>query len=153
MIGIDFSAFVRMILLSLLLGTCLGGVLEIIRFVFSLCFHKTVDDLNLSSWFIRCVVAARDIVFFFVSGIAFSVLVYYTNNGNVRLFAILGTIAGFLAFYFTIGRCVRMVLELFVRFLHKLVWVLVCPMKRMIGKFLRWIKSKKHMTKSKKEIT
>lgn len=150
MIGIDFSAFVRMILLSLLLGACLGGVLEIIRFVFGICLPKTDGDVSQSSWLIQCAVAARDVIFFFISGIAFSVFVYYTNCGNVRFFAVLGTIAGFGVFYFTVGRFVRRALGFLINIMHKLTCAFVYPIKRMLQKCLMWIKSKKHITDPQK---
>ena len=138
MIGIDFSAFVRMILLSLLLGACLGGVLEIIRFVFGICLPKTDGDVSQSSWLIQCAVAARDVIFFFISGIAFSVFVYYTNCGNVRFFAVLGTIAGFGVFYFTVGCFVRRALGFLINILYALLLtILICLVKLLIFYFLK----------------
>ncbi len=142
MMGIDISAFVRMILLSLLLGALLGGMLEIVRFIFGFCFPKTIDATGQSDRWTLGVVALRDVIFFLISGAAFAVFIYYANNGNIRLFAILGTLVGFFAFYFTVGRFIRRIFGFLIHICHKLVSLLAYPLKWGLGKCLVYIKSK-----------
>lgn len=142
MFGIDIAAFVRMSLLSLVLGAFLGCVLEIVRFIFALCCPKTVEISDKTRLPIKIIIAVRDVIFFFISGVAFAVFIYYTNNGSIRLFAVLGTMMGFFAFYFSAGRIVRKTFGLLICICHKLISFAVCPFKWMMGKCLRLIRSK-----------
>lgn len=142
MLGIDISAFVRMILLSLLLGACLGFLHEVLRFIFVFFFPRTDEGQGRTSLFVGIIVAVRDVIFFSVCGVAFAVFVYYTNNGNIRLFAVLGTLFGFFAFYFTVGRLARKFFGILIHIIHKLILFFTFPIRCLIEKYLPRIRSK-----------
>jgi Spore cortex protein YabQ (Spore_YabQ). len=49
-----------------------------------------------------------DIVFFFIVSPVFAVFIYYANSGKIRWYLISGALAGFVLYYFTVGRAVML---------------------------------------------
>lgn len=129
----DPAAIARMSAMSLLLGVLLELFLEVLRLAGgfispkTLARHGKTEGIASFIWLL-----IRDIVFFTVSGAVFSVFVYYSNNGNVRLTAVIGTLAGFLLCYFTLGRLLRRVSELIIRTLYRLIYILTYPLRLLI---------------------
>ena len=142
MLGIDVYAFARMIILSLFYGACLGFLHELLRFIFLFFFPMTYDGSSQSRVLSQIIIAIRDIIFFFICSVTFAVFVYYTNNGNIRLFAVIGTLSGFFVFYFSVGRFVRKVFETLIHIFYKLISFLAFPIRRGIKKCFPWIRLK-----------
>lgn len=106
---LDPWALARMTCLSVVLGVALSVFLELMRFVWSL-FGVGVDSRSRGRGRAAAQGIAlffRDVIFFTVAGVSFSVLVYSTNNGRVRLSAVLGVLAGLWLGYLTVGRLMR----------------------------------------------
>ena len=72
-----------------------------------------------------------DVLFGLTCGIAVILLLYYTNDGQFRLLALLGTAGGFFVWYHTLGRLLDRLTDLFVRLLRRLA--------RIVGKLLLWL--------------
>lgn len=130
MMRIDPWALTRMTCFSALLGVALSILLELLRFIWSLagadgkpCNRGGAIAQYISLFF-------RDIVFFVVSGCMFSVLVYSTNNGQIRFAAVLGVVAGVLIGYYTVGRLARCVCSAISRVLRE---VAVMVMRTLVA--------------------
>ena len=130
MLGVDPSALAHMLLLSTFIGALLAIFLEILRFLFSLfeSSSRTSEEGILHSSFLGSMcLAIRDIIFFSVCGVIFSVFIYYSNDGKVRFMAVAGVLFGFFAFYVSVSRVLRVVLEFIRKCLHKICLVLIYP--------------------------
>ena len=129
--NIDQYALAKMALASLFLGVFLELVFELLRFVGGIFMPRLLrdtseknDDAVAVIWF-----SVRDFVFLSFCGVAFSVFIYYTNDGNVRFAAVIGTIMGFVAFYFTVGRLIRRCTVIILNVIYKLINVLLYPFR------------------------
>ena len=63
-------------------------------------------------------IAAGDVAFFFLAGIAMCIFIYWSNNGKFRFFALAGAAAGFSLYYFTLGKLIIMLSEYICFFLR-----------------------------------
>lgn len=129
MISVDMRALALMTAFSVVLGAALALVLELLRFIwgiFSPSFLKSEAD---SKWQIIIGLFARDVLFFVICGVAFSIFIYYTNNGNVRFSAVGGTVLGFFGCYFTLSRLVRHMLKGIITVVHKLIYIVLSPLR------------------------
>ena len=142
--NIDQYALAQMTLASLLLGAFLELVFELLRFTGGIFMPRLLcdsseknDDAVAVIWFF-----VRDFVFLSFCGIAFSVFIYYTNDGNVRFAAIMGTLMGFAACYFTVGRLIRKCAVFILNVFYKLLSILLYPFKfiakSVIGMIRKW---------------
>ncbi len=139
--NIDQYALAEMTALSLLLGVFLELLFELLRFVGGIFLPRLLQDKHPSNndavaiiWF-----TVRDIIFSLCCGIAFSVFVYYTNDGNIRFIAVVGTLVGFIACYFTVGHFIRSVSIFILNTLYKLVKILVYPLRLVVKIFIVWV--------------
>lgn len=132
--SVDQYALAQMTALSVLLGIFLELLFELLRFAGGIFFPRFIrdkytenDDVIAIIWF-----NIRDIVFLLCCGIAFSVFVYYTNDGNVRFTAVVGALVGFVACYFTVGRIIRRLSVFMLNMICKLLNILLCPLRAAV---------------------
>lgn len=90
---------------------------------------------------VSVMVFVGDIIFGTVAGLAAAILIYYTNNGQIRGLAFVGMAAGFAVYYFTVGKVVIRLSEL-LSFLLKaaiayLLFFLSFPFVRLFWLFVR----------------
>lgn len=67
----------------------------------------------------------QDILFFVIAGLGILLLQYEHNSGRFRWFAIVAVMAGFLLYYFTVGKLVMLMSEGIVFFLKAAFWVIL----------------------------
>ena len=132
--NIDQYALAQMALASLLLGAFLELVFELLRFAGGIFMPRLLCDTNENNddavaviWF-----SVRDFVFLSFCGVAFSVFIYYTNDGNVRFAAVVGTLIGFSACYFTVGRLIRRCAVFILNVFYKLINILLYPFRFIV---------------------
>lgn len=114
------------LLCSIALGVCFGvswDIVRITRVLLGVKYHSKASDKladvklpllkerkknkgSAVSRFLNVLIFMQDIFSFALWGAASAVFFYYTSDGHWRLFALLGIFAGFLAYYFTLGRAV-----------------------------------------------
>lgn len=149
---VDPAALARMSLYSVLFGAGLALFLECLRIICGLIDPTTpLSDTSGASVGIKILLAVRDIVFFTVGGIAFSVFVYATNNGKVRFIAVAGMIIGFFAFYFTVGKLLRRVTAVIVVYIYKCIFLLLRPFRIVFGAIADGVRGSVHIMTSKHE--
>lgn len=91
-------------------------------------------------WFLWILIC--DILFFVICAVTVILLLFQLSGGQLRIFAVFGSIIGFAVYYFTVGRLVMMFAELiidtvirFVCFLYKIT--LKPVIKFILSLFLR----------------
>ena len=129
--NIDQYALALMALESLLLGAFLEIIFELLRFVCGIFMPRLLRDTSEKNNDIVAIIciSVRDFVFLSFGGVAFSVFVYYTNDGNIRFIAVMGTLIGFAACYITVGRIVRRCTAFILNVFYKLINVLLYPFR------------------------
>lgn len=122
---LDPWALARMTCLSVVLGMALSVFWELMRFVWSLVgVGFGADGEPRGRWSVtaeRIALFFRDVIFFAAAGCSFAVLVYGTNNGRVRLSAVLGVPIGMWLGYLTVGKLLRCVCGALSRVLREAV--------------------------------
>ena len=117
---------------SVLLGLCLGALFDLLRL--SRAFfdpphskHPRAHALGL-----QILQFFQDLVFVLVSSWSLVILLYYTNDGQLRLLAVCGMACGFLLYGCTLGRIASRVIPSAARILRRAVqWtvtVLLLPL-------------------------
>ena len=132
--SIDQYALAKMALESLLLGVLLELVFELLRFAIGIFLPRLLNDVNEKNDDVGAVIciSVRDFIFLTFCGIAFSVFVYYTNDGSIRFIAVAGTIVGFTACYFSLGRFIRRCSVLALKLIYKLIGFLLLPIRLLV---------------------
>ncbi len=105
--------------------------LEVLRLIFGLFIPQLMETSSCCSTAGYICLIARDIIFFCVAGVAFSIFVYYTNNGNVRFMAVAGVLVGFFVCYSSVGRLLRIIFKFFIKIFHKFLYAVLYPLKRL----------------------
>ena len=106
---------------SLLMGAFAGLVYEI--------FKLRRNIIRLPSIAEVIIISVEDILFFTAWGAAFSVLLYITTHGVVRIEAILAQLAGFIIYRATLGRVITWLIERISVFVRKHI---VARIKRLL---------------------
>lgn len=98
LLGLMFS-------ISVGVGAALGFVYDVFRFVRVLSGEVTDQKRGRLRGFLSAtVVFFEDFVFCIICGVSFLLLIYYTNDGQLRGLALIGTLAGAFLYSNTIGR-------------------------------------------------
>lgn len=144
----------RVTLLAFLLGFILGAVFDAVTVPFSLWVPKDVADRDerpyggsLKKRFRgfhgtvsrNIMISLRDMAFFLISGVVFSVFLYRFNYGRFRWFILVSLCLGYWAFRATAGRLTSCILGLLARLLilgvNIVLWAVIAP----LGLFWRLI--------------
>ncbi len=170
MMDYDIAGELRLCLYSLIVGGCIGCLLDIFRLsrcLFSVWLSphtaKPVKIIFAVMTFIE------DVAFFAVSAIVITVFVFHNNYGDIRGFSLICTLCGFVVYYNTFGRLtyflsgklallLKALLSPVIR-LIRAVWAFICrrlsAFVRLFGKMLGKIKEKsrfKHQKRVKKDV-
>lgn len=97
--GISIYMQTLVLLYSVLVGAIIGVVFDVFR-ILRLAF--TVN---------KVVQFIYDILFSIIATLIFILFLFYANDGTVRWFSTLGSIAGFYLYYNTLGRLIMMIAE------------------------------------------
>lgn len=139
MSGLDLyttqRALALMFVYAAITGFFLGGVYDILRILRAL---LGFPDQNAGSspqpgW--RAVLFAEDVLFMLVASVAFILLCYYTNDGQLRAPALVGMACGFFVYRYTVGALTRRLTPPFVRIVRSLVRLALSPIRIP----LKWI--------------
>lgn len=109
---VSMLAMGRVFLMSVLLGASFGlcyDVLRIFRHAVGLPKKKAFTVIH----------SVEDFLFIVFFGICFSVFVYYTNDGILRLFMFIGLAIGFYVYSVTVGRAVIAAADMIIRFVRR----------------------------------
>lgn len=108
------------ILYSLLMGLIFGAGYDIIRII-----HIMLGKV----WFRQPVIFLLDLAYMLALTCCYSVFTYAFNNGMHRMFIVMPTVLGFIAYYNTIGRVVIYFSEVIIRFIRTVIhYVIVVPL-------------------------
>ena len=131
---------------SFILGLIFGAGYDIIRILQILCGIMPEDDESdgkISRRVRFCLLLLFDALTMLLFGAAFSVFVYWANDGDFRWFMAAGTIGGFALWHATLGRVVMFFSEKIVALIHRLLRILVFTpilwIGRVTGRFLRFL--------------
>ena len=123
---ISIASQIVNLLMSLLVGVCLGGIYDLIRIWRSLLgieyinkFTLRLKEINLpliKNPLLKAkkgnrigenlILFLTDILYFLIVTFVLIIFIYYTNYGIVRWYILTGVIAGFFAYYFTLGKII-----------------------------------------------
>jgi len=95
----DYSLHFKLFFSSIINGLLLGFIYDIFR-VSRMFFLKN-----------RTLLFFEDLLYCFVCALSFTLLFYNFSFGQMRAYAFLGSIGGFCAYYFTIGRFTKIICE------------------------------------------
>ena len=118
----SFSPSVLIFFMSLGLGAIFGALWDIFRI------------LRLGIPLGRMFIFLQDIIYFAIICILTLIFFYFFTFGGFRLFVLLGEFLGFLIYYLTIGHVVFAVFKIIIRFIHKFVWGLTWPVRKLLLK-------------------
>lgn len=143
--------------LAFLLGIILGGVFDAVKIPFSLWVPKDVANRDErpygrvlkkrfrgfhGSLSRNIMISLRDVVFFLISGIVFSVFLYRFNYGRFRWFILASLCLGFWVFRVTVGRLTGRISGLFARLLilgvNIALWAAIAPLE-LLWRAVRYI--------------
>ena len=113
----------RILLYALVLGVILGAIYDIFR-IFRLCFNFGVNygtKNKKRELFNTLAVFFEDLLYFIICSCVACVFIFYMNSGRFRSVALLGALAGFTAYHFTLGRVVMICSDRIIRFVKKLL--------------------------------
>lgn len=99
-------------------GFFLGAVYDLLRISRLLC---GMDGAKKAMWPQRILLFAEDFLFAVVASLTLILLLYYTNDGQLRVLAAVGMGSGFFVYYHTVGRLVMRVSAFIVRALRRLI--------------------------------
>lgn len=133
--NIDQYALAKMALSAIVLGVFFELVFEALRFAGGIFWPHLLREENGKKESVAALVwiTVRDFIFLLFCAIAFCIFVYYTNDGKVRLIAVIGTLLGFFGCYFTVGRFIRRTSVFMLNLLYRVLSILFYPC-RQLGK-------------------
>ncbi|MBQ8207736.1 MAG: hypothetical protein IJZ89_03270 [Clostridia bacterium] len=171
---ISMMSLARMTLLAFALGLCLGAlydVFRITRVMFGVSYGgKSADHLYSREYpligklkrkkslvhrrFLDIIIAVGDVFFCLIAGSAFSVFIYYTNDGIFRFQAFAAAVFGFFVYYKTLVSiiiffaeiiciCLKIITKIFlytIAFPFKIMYnIFITLVRKVFGIPFRWI--------------
>ena len=151
-----------LLLYSFLFGMS-AGIVNDINKILRLFFSARREEIRTRGRFARgsscAVIFFQDILLFTYMGVGTVLLNYYLNRGQFRIYSIAAVAAGFVLYYFTLGKIIMFFAESIVLFLHtvifKLLHILLLPIKaifKVIGMILKKLCKKIRFAIAKKKI-
>lgn len=117
----------NMMIISLLLGTSMGFIYDLIR-----CFRRLVSHNNFF-------IALSDLVFWLFGACVTIACINRYNYGSLRWYVLFGMFLGFLIYHYTVSRLLMFVADYVIAFIRKIgkkckvllkktsKWVKICP--------------------------
>lgn len=114
----------NMMIISLLLGTCMGFIYDLIR-----CFRRLVSHNNFF-------IALSDLVFWLFGACVTIACINRYNYGSLRWYVLFGMFLGFLIYHYTVSRLLMFVADYVIAFIRK-----ICKKcKVLLKKISKWVK-------------
>ena len=120
--------------LSAVTGAGLGVLWSLIRLLRGIC---GADRRGWHTVPVRILLTGTDVLFGVLCGVALILLLYYVNDGQFRLLAVLGLGCGFFAWYHTLGRLLGALTDRLSAWLHAALRRLSVPLARRTGCMVR----------------
>ncbi len=114
-------------------GFCLGGVYDVLRIIRILCgdpIGSSAAPSGKRSIPLTILLFIEDVVFSIIASVTLILLLYYTNDGQLRAPAVIGMACGFFVYYHTVGRLVIRCAAAIVRWIKR-----AC---RMLWRVVTW---------------
>lgn len=125
--------------LAVATGAGMGALWSLIRFLRSLC--GATDEAQAGAHIIRLLryilLTIADVLFGVLCGVMLILLLYYANDGQPRLLAVLGCGCGFFVWYHTLGKLIGKLTDTLSRALHTVLRWLFSPLRRLIGRVVQ----------------
>jgi hypothetical protein len=97
-----------------------------------------------------------DVIFFTVSAIAVTVMLYHLNYGNVRAFSLFCALLGFVIYRVSIGRMIRLLsgklFSVFKRVILAIMLLLIKPFSIAFGKIFVKLRKRTNIKKARKYL-
>lgn len=139
MSGLDLyvtqGALARMFVYATVTGFLVGGVYDVLRVLRAFWDNQDSKRGRRMSLYGRILLFFEDVFFVIVTFVAFVLLCYYTNDGQLRAPAFVGMACGFFVYRYTIGCLTRRLTRPFVRCVRILSGFLLAPIRIL----LKWI--------------
>ncbi len=144
-----------MFVYAALAGFGLGAVYDVLRLLRILCGESipprsmcesglSVTGMPKRTVLLHILLFAEDVLFAVVVSVTLLLLLYYTNDGQLRAPAVIGMACGFFVYYHTVGRLVIRCAALIVRALKaavsamlRLLWWPIRRLGRWLGRVMR----------------
>ena len=123
----------NMMIISLLLGTCMGFSYDLIR-----CFRRLVSHNNFF-------IALSDLVFWLFGACVTIACINRYNYGSLRWYVLFGMFLGFLIYHYTVSRLLMFVADYVIAFIRKIGK----KCKVLLKKPSKWVKIKPRMSKNR----
>lgn len=117
------------ILYSVFIGFSVGLVYELFRFI------RTAADMTLGAVARNIICFVCDILFFIGAAVISAIFIFYANNGRIRGIALLGSFAGFILYYHTLGRLMSMLSRLIVKAVYGIIGFVTGHIIRPVMRF------------------
>lgn len=111
----SYTQIYTFILYSVCIGFALGTVYDVFR-ILRTAFNMAGNRIATDIIYFIC-----DILFFIIAAIVSAIFIFYVNNGRIRGIALLGSLAGFVLYYNTVGRLVAALTGLIIRTVYRIL--------------------------------
>ena len=136
MSGLDLyatqEALAEMLLYAAMTGFLMGGIYDALYILRALLVDEAGGRMPLYG---RMLLFVEDVLFVAVASVAFILLCYYTNDGQLRAPAFVGMACGFFVYRYTLGVFTRRLAPPLVRCVRSLVKLMLTPVRIP----LRWL--------------
>lgn len=164
MIGVSMTELARMIALAFVFGAVMGAVYDVFRITrvligvsyggrsadhlyqieYPLIGKLKKKDNGIKRGFTDIIIGIGDIIFCLLAGSAFSVFIYYTNDGIFRFHAFFASFLGFVVYYKTLGALIISFAEIIAIFLKIIIKILLYaiafPFRIMYNIFIKLLR-------------
>lgn len=87
----------------------------------------------------RVVLFFLDLLFAVVCGVTLVLLLYFINDGQIRMLAPVGVACGFFVYMVTVGRVIRLLIRIISQSIRWLLGLILRPVVKLSGFLARWI--------------
>ncbi|MBR5516291.1 MAG: spore cortex biosynthesis protein YabQ [Clostridia bacterium] len=140
--GYRYDQIYSFIAYSVILGFSFGVLYDIFRIIrMSVCVPgiisaKEKNKSNKNGFIVNVIVFVCDILFFILAACISAIFVFHANNGNIRIIAMIGSLAGFAVYYNTVGRLVTLISHFIIKSIYYLIRFII---KRILLPFVSLI--------------
>lgn len=134
--------------LAVATGAGMGALWNLIRFLRSLCGASGAHIIRILRGFLLTI---ADVLFGVLCGVMLILLLYYANDGQPRLLAVLGCGCGFFVWYHTLGRLIGKLTDTLSRALHTVLRWLFSPLRRLIGRVVQVARTRYKALRAQKQ--
>ncbi|MCM1288936.1 MAG: spore cortex biosynthesis protein YabQ [Clostridium sp.] len=127
----------NMMLISLLLGVCMGFIYDLIR-----CFRRLVRHNNFF-------IALSDLLFWLFGACITIACINRYNYGSLRWYVLFGMLLGFLVYHYTVSWVFLFAADYVIVFIRKIYKKICKKCNVLLKKINKWVKIKPRMSKNR----